>query len=240
MSTVCMIPARIGSKRVPKKNLRYLGEKPLICYAIEAAIESEAFDSIYLNSDGIIFNEIADRYGINFYLRDSSLANDDANNDVFVFDFLKNIKCDNLIQLLPTSPFIKADTIIRFTRCLTKSHVSTVVSVARHQIASIYDNRPLNFSYNEPHVRSQDMRPVYAYATVLMGWNSHYFLERMIDQGFAYHGQENEVVFFEIDGLETIDIDNESDFRLAEAVLPFWLSNSMTTAKKRYYESNSV
>lgn len=239
MSLICMIPARLGSKRVPKKNLRYLGPKPLICYVIESAIQSKKFDAIYINSDGVIFKEIADRYGIDFYLRESRFADDEANNDEFARDFLQNVKCDRLVQLLPTSPFIKADTITRFVNLMIQSDSRTCVSVARHQIASLIDQRPLNFSYDESHIRSQDMKPVFTYATVLMGWQSDYFLQAMEKFGFAYHGQENNVDFFEVEGLETIDIDNESDFELAEAVLPYFQINDSKSQNARYFESGN-
>ena len=60
MKKVAMIPARLGSKRVPKKNLRLILGKPLIAYIIEAAKASNAFDEIYINSEADIFGEIAE------------------------------------------------------------------------------------------------------------------------------------------------------------------------------------
>ena len=51
MKIVCMIPARMGSTRVPKKNIRLLNNKPLVQYVIDAAKESNCFDQIYMNSE---------------------------------------------------------------------------------------------------------------------------------------------------------------------------------------------
>ena len=51
MKTIAMIPARMGSKRIEKKNIRILNGKPLISYVIEAAIEANCFDEIYINSE---------------------------------------------------------------------------------------------------------------------------------------------------------------------------------------------
>ena len=81
MKIVCMIPARIGSKRIKNKNLRYLGDKPLIYYSIEAAIKADVFDEIYLNSDSKIFEKIAINHGIKFYHRPEILGSDTTNND---------------------------------------------------------------------------------------------------------------------------------------------------------------
>ena len=61
-----MIPARIGSKRFKMKNLAMLDGKPLIAYAIIAALSSKVFDRIILNSDSEYFREIAEKYGIEF------------------------------------------------------------------------------------------------------------------------------------------------------------------------------
>ena len=56
---IAMIPARLGSKRIKNKNLRLLGNKPLIAHVIEAAIKADVFDEIYINSESDIFEEIA-------------------------------------------------------------------------------------------------------------------------------------------------------------------------------------
>ena len=62
-----MIPARLGSKRIKKKNLRLINNKPLISYVIEKAKKCKLFNEIYLNSDSRIFEKIAKKYGISFY-----------------------------------------------------------------------------------------------------------------------------------------------------------------------------
>ena len=61
---IAMIPVRLGSKRVPNKNLRLLGNKPLVAHIIEAAKEANVFDEIVINSESDIFKEIADEYGV--------------------------------------------------------------------------------------------------------------------------------------------------------------------------------
>ena len=76
-----MIPARMGSKRIEKKNIRILNGKPLISYVIEAAIEANCFDEIYINSESEVFKDIAETYKIKFYKRSEELSNDDKTND---------------------------------------------------------------------------------------------------------------------------------------------------------------
>ena len=120
MKIVCMIPARMGSKRVPKKNIRLLAGEPLISYSISSAIKSKVFDEIYLNSEDEVFRSIAKSKGISFYKRDKKFARDNSNNDDFLIDFVQNISCDIVIQLLPTSPFITSSQIRNFTNTISE------------------------------------------------------------------------------------------------------------------------
>jgi CMP-N-acetylneuraminic acid synthetase/mannose-6-phosphate isomerase-like protein (cupin superfamily) len=233
MKIVGMIPARLGSKRIIKKNLRLLGDKPLIAYIIEAAKESEIFDEIYLNSEADIFGEIAKEYGISFYKRSETLASDTSINDEFLGDFVKNTECDICVQLLPTSPLITPEQISNFVNEMVKSHSDTLVSVTRHQIAAIYKDQPINFLTTEPHRSSQTMTPVFSYATVLMAWRKKNLLESL-EAGYGYHGGKGKTGYFEIGGLAGIDIDNEEDFQLAEFIIQNQLSGRINL--RRYYD----
>ena len=66
MKIIGEIPARIGSKRIKKKNLRYLNGKPMICYAIDAAKNSKLLDEVYVNSDSEVLGRLAKDNSINF------------------------------------------------------------------------------------------------------------------------------------------------------------------------------
>lgn len=233
---VAMIPARIGSKRVPKKNLRLLNGKPLISYSIEAALASAAFDEIYINSDSEIFSEIAEYHGVKFYKRPKSLGSDETINDEFAHDFIKNISGDILVQLLPTSPLITSKEICEFARTMLDHQYDTLVSVENKQIACLYEGKPINFSSLEPHKSSQTMIPVQAYATVLMAWTYSSFLKNMKKYGFAYHGANGRIGYYELKGLATIDVDHEEDFQIVEIALRY--RDNQADHRKEYYESS--
>ena len=104
-----MIPARLGSQRVPRNNLRLINDRPLVSYSIEAAKNAGCFDEIYVNSEAYIFGEIAENHGVRFYKRPPYLASNDTINDDFALDFINNVTGDILVQLLPTSPLITPD-----------------------------------------------------------------------------------------------------------------------------------
>lgn len=218
MKIVGMIPARLGSQRVKRKNIRLINGKPLINYIVESAILSEIFNDIYINSESEVFKEIAEYNNIKFYKRPEHLASYSATNDDFALDFLQNNECDILIQLLATSPFISPDDIKNFVQQMLNKDFDTMISVKNEQIECIYKNEPVNFNENEKTQPSQTLIPIQAYACGIMGWKSENFKSNMKRFNCAYHGCDGKVGYYELKGYATVDIDTEEDFKLAEAV----------------------
>ena len=218
MKIIAMIPARMGSKRVKSKNLRLLNGKPLIEYVLDTVSKVDIFDGIYVNSEDEIFSKIADKHGVSFYKRPNHLSSDEATNDEFAYEFLNNIECDILIQVLPTSPFLTEQEIKDFVNKMIADALDTLVSVEYKQIACVYQGESINFDKLKKNPPSQTMMPVMSYATALMGWKSSKFIENIDKMGVAYHGGKGKIDYFELKGYSTIDIDNEEDFLLAEAV----------------------
>ncbi len=231
---IAMVPARIGSKRVPKKNLRLIDGKPLIGYILETLKKVKIFDEIYLNADDLIFQKIADEYGVKFYHRDKQFSTDKSTNDEFALDFMENIEGDILLQVLPTSPLITTKEIEEFTQYMLDNTLETLISVEHKQIACLYKNQTLNFDKYKKNPPSQEMEPVKAYATVLMGWEYDSFKKNMKKYGCAYHGGDSKIDYYQVKGLSTIDIDNEEDFLLAEAIITALKSQTKNDIK--FYE----
>jgi len=237
MKIVAMIPARMGSKRVKSKNLRMLNGKALIEYILDTVSEVDLFDAVYVNSEDSVFANIAEKYEVDFYKRPEDLSSDRATNDEFAYDFLQNIECDILIQILPTSPFLTQEEIISFVDTMVKSDSDTLISVEHKQIACVYERAAINFDRLVKNPPSQTMTPVMSYATALMGWRSDKFIENMDSYGVAYHGGDCKTDYFELKGLSTIDIDTVEDFHLAEAIA---ISKSnITNLPPQYYMQNS-
>ncbi len=231
-----MIPARLGSTRVINKNLRILDQKPLVQHIIDAAKDASLLGDIYLNSEGEIFREIADNSDINFYLRPQELSTNKATNDDFVLDFVNSVECDLIIQLLPTSPFITSEEIDSFISKIVEDKLDTLISVADVQIECIYKNEPINFIQKNQTPPSQELVPIKSYACGIMGWKVENFKKNMLTYGAAYHGGDGKTDFFTLKGNSTVDIDNEEDFILAEAVAA---SSKGEYKKPEYYQSNS-
>lgn len=213
-----MIPARMGSKRVPKKNLRKILGKKLIQYPIDAAKASGVFDEIYINSESDIFKEIAEKSGIKFHKRPEHLSSDSATNDDFTQEFINNVECDVIVQILSTSPFITPEEIREFVERIKIGDINTLISVKNVQIEAIYKNEPINFDPIGVTLPSQELEPIKAYACSLMAWTTKEYNENMKIHGAGYHGGDYPKDTFELKGFSTVDIDNEEDFDIAEVI----------------------
>lgn len=236
MKIVGMIPARLGSKRVKNKNLRLINGKPLIQYIVDTARGSGFFDEIYLNSESLEFEGIAKKSGIKFYQRDKALASDSATNDDFSLDFINSVDCDVLVQLLPTSPFITTRDVDGFVQAMLDENFETMISVTNVQIECVYKGNSINFEQKEKTLPSQSLSPVQAYACGLMAWDCKKFKANMGKYGAAYHGGDGKTGFYELKGYSTIDIDNEEDFMIAEAIVT---ALNRPGSQPKYYSSDN-
>ena len=232
MKIIAMIPARLGSKRVKNKNLRLLGNKPLISHVIETVKSSNVFDDIYINSESEVFEKIASQYDIKFYKRPEELSSDTATNDDFTLDFMKNVEGDLLIQVLSTSPFITKEQVISFVK--KAKTVDTLISTKEVKIESIYKNKPINFDQLAQTPPSQLLEPINAYACSLMSWGYKNFIKNIEKYNAGYHGGDGTIEFFKLDGYATVDIDEEQDFQLAEAII------NSENKEPEYYNENKV
>ena len=117
MESICLIPARGGSKRIPRKNLKLFLGKPLILWSIEAAISSGIFDEIYVSTDDNEIAELAASNGANIpFLRPEKISNDFAIDQEVIDHFLewmkgKKIKADKFMLSICNRPFITKETL---------------------------------------------------------------------------------------------------------------------------------
>jgi N-acylneuraminate cytidylyltransferase len=140
MSEACIavIPARGGSKRVPKKNLRMLGDKPLIAFTIEAARKSGVFERILVSTDNSEIAEVAHEYGAEIpFLREADLADDFTPVSAVTVDALVRLdpagdKFRNVCQLMPNCPLRTAEDIIDSYRQFVVTGAESQLSVVRY------------------------------------------------------------------------------------------------------------
>lgn len=232
MKIVAMIPCRLGSQRIPKKNLRLLDGKLLCQWSAEAALEANVFDDIYINSESNVFDRIAQETGVKFHQRPAELASNAATNDDFALEFINATGCDVLVQINPTSPFTKADDIRRIVELYKSHHYQTIHTVKSEQIEGLFSGSPLNFDPMKQMPPSQDLTPVHLFTSSIMLWDCRKFKQNMQTLESAVYGGNGSIYYYVVDGFSTLDIDNEEDFQMAEAVV----MKKRLKEKVSYYE----
>jgi CMP-N-acetylneuraminic acid synthetase len=233
MKIYAMIPCRLGSKRIPKKNLRLLGNKTLSQWVASTAKETGLFDEIFINSESDIFEKVAHQVGVKFYKRPDEFATDTATNDEFALDFMNAFDFDVLVQINPTSPFLSKEDIISFVSEFKTNGLQTLHTVKNEKIEGLYDGIPLNFDPLKPMPPSQLLTPVQLFSSSIMAWDVKKFRENMNKFNCAVYGGDGSIGYFPLSGFSSLDIDNEIDFKMAEIIY-----NTVNTNndEKRYFE----
>lgn len=114
MSNLAIIPARGGSKRIPRKNIKEFLGKPIIAYSIKAAIESGLFDEVMVSTDDEEIRNISIKYGAKVpFLRTNKNSDDyatlaDVANEVINNYKLQGVYFENVCCILPTAPLNQA------------------------------------------------------------------------------------------------------------------------------------
>jgi CMP-N,N'-diacetyllegionaminic acid synthase len=125
MKVLGVIPARGGSKRLPKKNLADLGGKPLVKWTLDAAIQSDVFDHLWVSTEDEEIGHIAGEY---WWKRPPELAKDTTPTMPVILDVLARHNVDVIVTLQPTSPFRTADDIKNSLALLKDYEADSVIS----------------------------------------------------------------------------------------------------------------
>ncbi len=189
MNKVAMIPARMGSQRLTKKNLRQINGKSLVEIAIEKCKRAECFDEVWVNSEDDEILEIAEKNDVKSYKRESLLADNISTSEDFIFDFLRNVSCSHVIQVHTIAPLLDYKEVKDFSSAFIKSNADVYLAGIEEQIECIYQKNPINFSYSEK-TNSQDLSPIMRITWSITGWKSSSFLEARKTKGFGtYNGK---------------------------------------------------
>lgn len=220
MSRVAIIPARGGSKRIPKKNIKEFCGKPILAYSIEAALQTKLFDEVMVSTDDEEIAEIAKKYGASVpFLRSKETANDyailkDVLNEV-LSEYNKLGKTfDEVCCILSTAPLVEANDISKSHEILEKEKCVSVVPVVKYSYTIFrslkIENGKLAMNWPENYTkRSQDLPEAYHDAGLFYWYSKQYFTEKIA--GFG------ENTFPYILGEEKVqDIDTLDDWRIAE------------------------
>lgn len=224
MKNIAIIPARSGSKGLPDKNIRRLGNKPLLAYSIEAALESECFNEIMVSTDSEQYAEIAKSYGAKVpFLRSNITASDTANSWDVVDEVLAGYRnlgreFETFCLLQPTSPLRTSYDIQEAYKIYQNKASFAVVSVCEAEHSPLWcgrlpeNNEFINFITSDCMKRRQDNGKFYRLNGAIYIVN----IEKFNKDRFFY--QEGSYAYI-MPQKRSVDIDTEIDFMFAEIII---------------------
>jgi CMP-N-acetylneuraminic acid synthetase len=232
-TVLALIPARGGSKRLPKKNILPLCGKPLIAWTIEAALQSKYVDQVLVSTDCSEIAAVSRQSGAEVpFLRPVELAGDTSSTNDVILHALGTIPHfipDLVVILQPTSPLRTAAHIDESLQLLVDNNAKGIVSVSECEHSPLWaNNLPENNQMGKfirPTVigkRSQDL-PVYYR---LNGAIYAFTKDSLLSHGGVFYS--NDVYAFKMDRDCAVDIDNELDFQFAEVL--------MKASKKKHWK----
>ena len=214
---LAMIPARIGSQRLKKKNLALVNKKPLIEYVIQSAKKSNIFDQIYINSDSQVFKKIALKNKVNFYLRGKKFGSTNTKSDDVVYDFLKNNKCDIVVWVNPIAPLQEPIEIKRVVNFFMKKKLNSLITTNKLKNHAIYKNKPLNYKINERFKKTQNLEPIELMVYSVMMWRSNTFIKSYEKNKKAIlHGK---VGYYPVSKFSGIIVKDKIDLEIVSTIL---------------------
>lgn len=219
---LAIIPARGGSKRLPRKNVLDLAGKPLIAWTIGAALKSRYIDEVLVTSDDNEILEVSQKLGANIIERPSELASDTATTFDAIQHAIENTKktYNYVILLQATSPLRHSEHINEAIELLEKENANAIISVCEMEHSPLWSNtlpedgKMTNFLREDiQNKRSQDLEvyyqlngAIYICRTNNLLKESTFFIK---DRIYAYKMNRE----------DSIDIDIKIDFQIASLLL---------------------
>jgi N-acylneuraminate cytidylyltransferase len=226
MANLCIIPARGGSKRIPRKNIKTFRGKPIIAYSIEAALYSGLFDEIMVSTDDPEIAETAILYGAKVpFFRSKETSNDYATT----FDVIKevlssygliNMTFEYSCCIYACAPFVSYQKLIDSFNLLIKNSFDSVFPVMPfsfpiQRALKVGNNKKASFFYPEFSLsRSQDLENTYHDAGQFYWMN----IEKCLSEERILTDNTGSIIISELEGQ---DIDNDIDWKLAELKYEF-------------------
>ncbi|MEX0313262.1 MAG: pseudaminic acid cytidylyltransferase [Allomuricauda sp.] len=220
MANLCIIPARGGSKRIPRKNIKVFLSKPIISYPIKTALDSGLFDEVMVSTDDHEIANVAKKHGAKVpFMRSDEKADDFATTFEVIEEVLmkyleKGKVFENACCIYPCAPLITEMNLREAYLKLKKTRADSVIPIVRFsfpiQRAFKISHEKLNY-FNPKHkkTRSQDLEKSYHDAGQFYWFNTAKILK-------SKSLVTKETSYIELSELEVQDIDNESDWKLAE------------------------
>lgn len=212
MRTVAIMPIKLNNERCPGKNIRNLGNKPLLQYELDNLKKTGLCDRIYVYcSDVAIKNYLPEEV---IFLQRPTLLDLSTSNFTQIFSsFMEEVDSDIYVYAHATAPFVTAETMKQCIEAVQSGQNDSAFCAVKLQDYLWQDGEPLNFdAANIP--RTQDLKPIYQETSGVYVFTKQVF--QKYDRRVGKTPFIKEVTF-----KEAVDIDNPEDFELAESLVNF-------------------
>ena len=210
MKTVAFVPIRLNSKRVVGKNLKMLGNKPLMCYVLETLSKAKGVDEVYCYCS----NEEVIKYlpeSVKFLKRPEFLDRDETLGKEIYEEFTKTVDADVYILAHTTSPFMKVETFENALSKIINDDYDSAFSAEKIQTFVWFNGKTLNYDLKEI-PRTQTIEPVYVETSAFFMFKRDVWKVHKQRIGFKPY-------MALVDKIEGVDIDWPEDFDFAEKIL---------------------
>lgn len=219
-NNLCIIPARGGSKRIPRKNIKNFLGKPILAYSIEAALKSDLFQEVMVSTEDEEIAEIAKQFGAKIPFFRSEAASDDF---ATTLDVIREVvesynalgkQFEHICCIYPTAPFVSDKKIMDAFRVLIEQDFDSVLPVMKYSFPiqrsfEMEVSSKIRYRFEEfKNARSQDLTTVYHDA------GQFYWMKDVVLNSDSIITCNSGSI--EINELEGQDIDSEVDWKLAE------------------------
>lgn len=204
---IAIIPARGGSKRIPRKNIKNFYGRPMIAHTIRTAIESDLFDRIIVSTDDTEIKEVAEQYGAEVpFTRPKLISGDYALTSEVLHHALKKIPCEYACCIYPCTPFLTDyDLEVGFNSLPSFAVKKYPASIER--AFQKFDGFMKMVQPEHRDTRTQDLLDTFYDAGQFYWVNTKHFMSNPVLLNGTLRG---------IECPNTMDIDTPEDWRLAE------------------------
>lgn len=210
MKTVALIPIKLGSKRVPQKNIKpFFDGTPLMTFIQRACLESKYIDETYIYcSDESIVNYVIP--GVKFLKRPEFLNGDDKNANDIIREFMKTVDADIYVNTHTTSPFAKSETIDDCIKHVMDGNYDSAFCAEAIRTFMWENGKPINFDPDR-FPRTQDLPLIYGETCIAYVFKKETFLMHNRRVGVNPYIKE-------VGKIEAMDIDYPEDFEICDSI----------------------
>lgn len=215
MKKVAFVPVKLNSERLPGKNVKLLGGRPLICYILDTLKTVECLDEIYVYcSDSAICKYLPE--GVRFLKRKEFLDLSTTSFNEVLISFAEDVEADVYLLTHATAPFLSAQSLEKGIMAVASGNYDSALAVLRKQDFMWKDGKPFNYLPTAI-PRTQDLEPFYLETCGMYVYTSDVIRKQRRRIG-------DRPCLIEVSQLEACDINTPEDFDFAEIVASYYES----------------